>query len=653
MRVWRLRTFLAFLLVATLLVTLMIVGSAVLFVRLPQIAEENRRLVRIEAEELVTRMEFLMDSLQIRLNPLEIALQNFLPYESHLLLDSIAVKGSAFTAVYILSPEGKVEAIGGASIEHQRHLDLVGNDMSANSLYQTVRRERRPIWSDRYLSVLSGHITIGLAIPIHDRVIIGEIPPHYLVRILGIARMLRNESIWLIDQRGELIGDTDSPSQVGLINLLGLPVVQKAVHGESLPGIFEYQGRRYYVAAQHSQKLDWYFLVKLPAGLEDPDIRSTLIMVTVSFFGPLLIGALLAPLWASYMARPVGELMERARQVAEGHSKAIWPRSSIVELNQLSTDLEHMDSAIHEREQQLRLLNTELENRVTQRTADLSQANHELSETLDTLRCTQRELVRTEKLAALGELVAGIAHELNTPIGNGLMAASALHDKVREFQKAIQEGLRRSTLDHFVAYAETAADITTRNLHRAAELVTSFKQVAVDQTSSQRRTFDLKEVINEILLTLHPMLKRTPHQVMMEIPDGLWLDSYPGPLGQTLANLINNAVLHAFDEGESGVIRIMAASAGEGQIRVQVSDNGKGIPSTLQERIFNPFVTTKMGQGGTGLGLHIAHNIVTHLLGGKLIVCSDEGQGSEFIMLLPEQAPRTVSGAGGTGLPPI
>ncbi|HCB12539.1 MAG TPA: histidine kinase, partial [Gammaproteobacteria bacterium] len=121
----------------------------------------------------------------------------------------------------------------------------------------------------------------------------------------------------------------------------------------------------------------------------------------------------------------------------------------------------------------------------------------------------------------------------------------------------------------------------------------------------------------------------------------------------TLANLINNAVLHAFDGGESGVIRITANSAGEGQIRVKVSDNGKGIPRALQERIFNPFVTTKMGQGGTGLGLHIAHNIVTALLGGELIVCSDEGQGSEFIMLLPEQAPRTASGTEGTGLPPI
>jgi signal transduction histidine kinase len=640
MRVWRLHTFLAFLLIVTLLVTLATVGSAILIVRLPQIAEENRRVVRSEADELVSRMEFLMHSLQLRLEPLEVGLQEHAPRELHPLLDVIVGDGSSFTALYILSADGIVEAVGGSSASHEQHADLVGSDLSANRLYRAIQENRRPTWSDRYLSTLSGDTTVGLAIPVGDRVVIGEIPPQYLVRALRTARMFPNESIWIIDRRGELVGDTDSPSQVGIVNLLGLPLVQKALRNEPLPEIFDYQGRDYYLAAQHSQALDWYFLVRLPAGLYDPAIRSTLIMTIASFLGSLLIGIVLAPLWASYMAHPVRGLMERARQVAEGRSGGMWPRGSIIEFNQLSTDLEQMADAIQEREQQLRTLNTELETRVVQRTADLAHINHELSETLDHLRRAQQELVRTEKLAALGELVAGIAHELNTPIGNGLMAASTLRDKVHEFQNALQQGLRRSVLDHFITQVDTAADITTRNLHRAAELVTSFKQVAVDQTSSQRRVFDLQEVVNEILLTLHPMLKRTPHQVVVEIPEGLRMDSYPGPLGQTLANLINNAILHAFDEGEAGVIRMTADAIGEGQIRLRVSDNGQGIPATLLERIFNPFVTTKMGQGGTGLGLHIAYNIVTGILGGSLTVSSQEGQGCEFAMLLPKQAPH-------------
>ncbi|MCP5159449.1 MAG: histidine kinase [Gammaproteobacteria bacterium] len=640
MRVWRLHTFLIFLLAVTLLVTLATVGSAILAVRLPQIAEENRRVAQSEAEDLVSRVEFLMHSLQTRLEPLNALPQELLPVQWHSLLDAVVGDGSSFTAIYILSPDGIVEATGEIAALHHQHTDLIGIDLSASQLYRLAQEQQRPTWSDRYLSVLSGNTTVGLAIPIRgDRMVIGEIPPQYLTRALRTARMFPNESIWIIDRRGELVGDTEPLTQVGIINLLGLPLVQMALRGEPLSETFQYQGRSYYLAAQHSRTLDWYFLVRLPAGLHNPDIQSTLIMAAVGFVGSLLIGILLAPLWASYMARPVRDLMKSARQVTEGQSEGIWPRSSIGEFNRLSAHLEHMANTIQEREQQLRTLNTELESRVTQRTADLAHINHELSETLATLRHTQQELVRTEKLAALGELVAGIAHELNTPIGNGLMAASTLHDKVREFQRATQEGLRRSVLDHFVTQVETAADITTRNLHRAAELVTSFKQVAVDQTSSQRRIFDLKAVVNEILLTLHPMLKRTPHRVMTEIPDGLQFDSYPGPLEQTLANLINNAILHAFDEGQPGVIQITANAIDEGQVRVQVSDNGKGIPIALQERIFNPFVTTKMGQGGTGLGLHIAHNIVTHVLGGSLILCSEEGQGSEFAMLLPKQAP--------------
>jgi signal transduction histidine kinase len=219
------------------------------------------------------------------------------------------------------------------------------------------------------------------------------------------------------------------------------------------------------------------------------------------------------------------------------------------------------------------------------------------------------------------------------------MAASTLGDRVREFQQALPNGLRRATLDQFVAQTQTAAQIMVRNLERAAELVTSFKQVAVDRASAQRRTFDLREMIQEILLTLQPTLKRTPHQVVVDAPAGLRLDSYPGPLGQALTNLINNAVLHAFEDGQGGIIRIIAHSAEEGRIRIEVRDNGKGIPAELLKRIFNPFVTTRLGRGGTGLGLHIAYNAITNILGGRLTVHSEEGSGAEFEIWLPEHAP--------------
>ncbi|HPW82985.1 MAG TPA: HAMP domain-containing sensor histidine kinase, partial [Rhodoferax sp.] len=182
-----------------------------------------------------------------------------------------------------------------------------------------------------------------------------------------------------------------------------------------------------------------------------------------------------------------------------------------------------------------------------------------------------------------------------------------------------------------------------RNLQRAADLVVSFKQVAVDQTSSQRRRFELSEVVHEMVISLGPTLRRTPYEVVLDVPKiGLLLDSYPGPLGQTLGNLINNAVMHAFDGRQNGTIRITGYRDVNGWIALRVEDNGQGIPAALLPRIFDPFVTTKMGRGGTGLGLHIAYNAVTTLLGGTLTVHSVQGQGTTFELHLPEQAPLAV-----------
>lgn len=296
-------------------------------------------------------------------------------------------------------------------------------------------------------------------------------------------------------------------------------------------------------------------------------------------------------------------------------------------------------SEIKRLETELRSLNSELEDRVQLRTRSLEQANNELQRTLSELRSTQDRLVQADKLAALGSLVAGVAHELNTPIGNALMATSTLQESLRQFRERLQQGLRRSELDAFVQQVGTADDIATRNLERAAELISSFKQVAVDQTSSQRRRFELAEVVHEILLTLQPVLKRSPFAVEVQVPSGIWLDSYPGPLGQVLANLIQNALLHGLQGRPSGCVRIDAAVEGE-HLRLSVSDDGKGISQHLQDRVFEPFFTTRLGQGGSGLGLHIVHNLVTGVLGGRIALQSNPGHGARFTIHCPLLAPR-------------
>jgi signal transduction histidine kinase len=254
------------------------------------------------------------------------------------------------------------------------------------------------------------------------------------------------------------------------------------------------------------------------------------------------------------------------------------------------------------------------------------------------LKETQTQLAAHEKLASLGSLVAGVAHELNTPIGNSLLLASTMQHQTEQVASGFEAGtLRRSELVTFIAAAREGAQLIMRSLHQAADLVNSFKQVAVDQASAQRRSFDLAQAAGEIVATMMNQVRLAGHALALELPAGITMDSHPGPLGQVLINFINNALLHAFDA--PGGQMVLAASTPEpGRVVIVFSDNGAGIAPENLARIFDPFFTTRMGQGGSGLGLNVAYNIVTSLLGGTIRVDSTPGQGARFTLDLPLQA---------------
>ncbi|NGZ88627.1 sensor histidine kinase [Duganella aceris] len=270
----------------------------------------------------------------------------------------------------------------------------------------------------------------------------------------------------------------------------------------------------------------------------------------------------------------------------------------------------------------------------------LRRANRELQELVATLAKAREDLVRNEKLAGLGALVAGIAHELNTPIGNSLMAATTFEMQTAEIGGHLSDGgVTRKEFAHYIENARLSVDILSRNLHRAADIVTNFKQVAVDQTSSQRRSFLLGEVIAGNLLTLQPTIKRTPFVIRQQVPAELMMESYPGPLGQVITNLINNAIVHGYEGRGEGLIAVAAQLSSHGWVTLSVEDHGVGIAPADVPRIFDPFFTTKMGVGGSGLGLNIVHNIVTEILGGAIHVDSELGGGTRFTLTLPMSAP--------------
>ena len=290
----------------------------------------------------------------------------------------------------------------------------------------------------------------------------------------------------------------------------------------------------------------------------------------------------------------------------------------------------------------LHRLNDELEQRVAERTEELAASNRRLQETLRRLQHAQDELVRSEKLAGLGSLVAGVAHEMGSPLGNSLTVATTLADRTREFATTVEGAtLSRSALKEFLGRTLQATDLLVRSMMQASELIRHFKQVAVDQTSAQRRRFDLADVVTEVAATLQPQFKRTPHRIDVDVPAGIAMDSFPGPLGQVITNLANNALIHGLADGPPGTVTIEAHTIGNDGVQLTVADTGRGIAPEHMPRIFDPFFTTRLGQGGSGLGLPIVYRITTRILGGRIDASSEPGRGAKFVLHLPTSAPET------------
>ena len=276
-----------------------------------------------------------------------------------------------------------------------------------------------------------------------------------------------------------------------------------------------------------------------------------------------------------------------------------------------------------------------LEQRVADRTGLLELTNRELMATLDQLQRMQDHLVESEKMASLGELIAGIAHEINTPVGIAYTASTHLDKTTRDFAKLFADGtMKRSDLQDFMDTCLESTRLLVSNLNRASELIRSFKQVAIDQSGEAKREFTLRPYIEEVLLSLRPVLKNTNHTMQISGDRELVLNSFPGAFSQIFTNLITNSINHAYDEGGAGTLLISFAQEGK-RLQLTYHDDGSGISNDNLEHVFSPFFTTNREKGGSGLGLHIVYNIVTQRLHGTIICESGKGQGTTFIITIP------------------
>lgn len=292
-----------------------------------------------------------------------------------------------------------------------------------------------------------------------------------------------------------------------------------------------------------------------------------------------------------------------------------------------------------EAEQQFLQLNKSLEDKVHQRTDALKESNQELLSTLETLHQYQGQIVESEKMASLGDMVAGVAHEVNTPIGLGVTSSSLLFDRLSDIKQAFEnKTLKSSQLKKFLAEGNENLNIIMRNLKRAADLITSFKQVAVDQSSSEERRFNFKGLLQEAVLTLAPQLKNTHYKIELECPEDLIITSKPGPINQILVNLIINSIIHGFEGRDYGVIKIIVIKI-KNQINLLYQDDGIGIDQSVKTKIFDPFITTKRGSGGSGLGMHLVYNLITQALYGTISFESEPNNGVTFDINFPVSNP--------------
>jgi len=341
----------------------------------------------------------------------------------------------------------------------------------------------------------------------------------------------------------------------------------------------------------------------------------------------LLVAVLIGLAIARSIVRPLRALMTAMHALVSGHyGQTVRDTDARDEIGEMARAVEvFRENAIAKRQAEI----------------ELKTAKENAESALRELQETQRSLIEAEKLAALGGLVAGVAHEVNNPIGISLTVASSFARRCDQFSTTIRDGaVRKSTLDEFIVGSQEAAKQLVANLNRAADLIQAFKQVAVDRSHAERRIFELGEATEQIVASLLPALKRSAISFSVDISEEINMDSYPGPYGQVLTNLVLNALVHAFPDRRAGSMRLAIRRSGADHVEIEFADDGVGMSEDIQRRAFEPFFTTRRSHGGTGLGLHIVFNIVTRRLGGRLRLDSTPGHGTTLWIRLPLTAPR-------------
>lgn len=557
-------------------------------------------------------------------------------------------------SVFLLDTRGRVRVIAYNGENSAAVVDRIGLDLSSSAAFADSYSAPVTI-STVYLSPVSEQATVAVSASLADggRLVM-ELSLARLARLNRVVQDSSGLNVLIVDDNGYIVADmnSDKPQHNAMLPIEAL----RAVQAQAAASI-DYDGQRWFASSTpvNLGRLQWRVLVLRPATAVFGPVTEIVLMTVSSIVLVMALSYLVMLLFTRGLTQAAETLAVHAQEFSDGRVPQ--------QRNLRFRDLFHVDKSmrsmaltLRQREQALRQMNEELEQRVQQRTIHLQKANAELEQTMQKLASTQSELVQAGKMSALGSMVAGIAHEMNTPVGNARLVATTLRDTARQMERDVRSGkVSRSQLLADIESVSAGTDLVDRSLERAADLVQSFKQVAVDQTSNRRRVFSLQEVIHENEVLLAPRLRGAGASVHVHAPaEKLMMESYPGALGQVVTNLIENALVHGYAGRSGGQIDVRVEPFDDHQVQVQVSDHGRGIPPESLGRVFDPFFTTRLGQGGSGLGLSIVYGLVTRTLGGRIGVESTPGQGTTFSLVLPLQGPEEAESASAhTATPPM
>lgn len=555
------------------------------------------------------------------------------------LLQQLVNSDTSAESAYVLTRDGRIRSIAFSPAGERHHVearDRIGLDMSRSPMFVNRDTERASL-SPLFNSSVSEKLTLAVTAPLQSGcTLVMEISLDRLAQSVSNTTVDSDIRVLIVDSAGQLLVSSER-ARAGESVVMPVEFLQ-ATQGTAA-ATFQLHGQDWFASSASVGQLDWRVVVMRPLASVYAPINHIITYILGATIVLLAFSTAMLMLTTRGMQRATHILISDANQFAKGGQ----PRPhtfKIRELAALDASLRFMARTLAQREELLRQANEALEMRVQERTHHLDEANAELATAMLQLQATQGELVQAGKMAALGSMVAGVAHEINTPVGNARLVASTLQDRARDLTKLLAStNVSRKEIDQIATDVLEASSLIDLSLCRAANLVRSFKQVAADQTSNQRRSFKLIDVAEENKLLLSPRLSQTGTLLVIEMAPNIEMESYPGDVGQVLTNLVENAIIHAYGEEGGGRIELTAHCRNADTVRMIIRDFGRGISPKNVERVFDPFFTTRMGLGGTGLGLAIVYSIVTQSLGGKITVESIVGHGTVFVIDLPLVAP--------------